>query len=204
MAPSHQHQHYDQNYHPARHWVPEGGDLNPDLQRNYDSFTGQRQINARIRPENTHLMGGGLDAFNMVNSPYGKQRGIGFKQAEQAVAEARPWMSDQHASVFTSPYGAARSPLSGPGFDVTPTAPAAMPATTAQPAGMLVPGSSPGSSIWRTGEQLGAMVNPYKTGVNISSSYGTGSSKFGPVKMTAPDEGDESDKPDGEEEEETA
>ena len=64
-------------------------------------------INARIRPENTRLMGGGIDAFNLVNSPYGKSIGLGYKQAEQTVDSMRRGLPDPNRALFNlNPYNA--------------------------------------------------------------------------------------------------
>lgn len=86
----------------GRNFQPDAG--NPDLWPVFND-QGQQRINARIRPENTRLMGGGIDAFKLVNSPYGRQQGIGYKQAENAVGEMRRGMSDPNRPLFDlNPY----------------------------------------------------------------------------------------------------
>ena len=86
----------------GRNFQPDAG--NPDLWPVFNDHGSQR-INARIRPENTRLMGGGIDAFKMVNSPYGRRNGIGFKQAENAVQEMRRGMNDPNRPLFDlNPY----------------------------------------------------------------------------------------------------
>lgn len=86
----------------GRNFQPDAG--NPDLWPVFND-QGRQRINARIRPENTRLMGGGIDAFKMVNSPYGRRNGIGFKQAENAVQEMRRGMNDPNRPLFDlNPY----------------------------------------------------------------------------------------------------
>lgn len=105
-----------QNWGPPPKTTPIGGKnfqpdaMNPDLWPVFND-EGRRMINARIRPENTRLMGGGLDAFNLVNSPYGKSIGLGYKQAESAVQGMRQGLSDPNRALFNlNPY-AAQAPV---------------------------------------------------------------------------------------------
>lgn len=87
----------------GRNFQPDAG--NPDLWPVFND-QGQQRINARIRPENTRLMGGGIDAFKLVNSPYGRQNGIGFKRAENEVQEMRRGLPDPNRPLFDlNPYG---------------------------------------------------------------------------------------------------
>jgi len=50
-------------------------------------------------------MGGGLDALKLVNSPEGKRRGLGYRQAEYIVDQVRKGQSDMDRSIFgENPY----------------------------------------------------------------------------------------------------
>lgn len=105
-----------QNWGPPPKTVPIGGKnfqpdaTNPDLWPVFND-EGRRMINARIRPENTRLMGGGIDAFNLVNSPYGKSIGLGYKQAEAGVQGMRQGMTDPNRALFSlNPYAPQAAP----------------------------------------------------------------------------------------------
>lgn len=105
-----------QNSGPPPKTTPIGGKnfqpdaMNPDLWPVFND-EGRRMINARIRRENTRFMGGGLDAFNLVNSPYGKSIGLGYKQAEAGIQGIRSGMPDPNRALFNlNPY-AAQSPV---------------------------------------------------------------------------------------------
>lgn len=77
----------------------------------YNARGGPGSIDAHIYPEGRHLMGGGIDALKLVNSPYGRQRGIGYRQAEEGVAGMRRDLSDPNRPLFdlnqggVNPYG---------------------------------------------------------------------------------------------------
>lgn len=173
-----------QNSGPPPKTTPIGGKnfqpdaMNPDLWPVFND-EGRRMINARIRPENTRLMGGGLDAFNLVNSPYGKSIGLGYKQAESAVQGMRQGMTDPNRALFgMNPYAAQASVQpQGPNPDQMRWAQAFANAQQA-PAGLAVPNQMGGNSL------LGAVgLNPL-TGAGQSPSSFKGFS--GAPTQTAP------------------
>lgn len=75
----------------------------------YNARGGPGSIDAHIY--NPKLMGGGIDALKLVNSPYGRQNGIGYRQAEEGIAGMRRDLSDPNRPLFdlnqggVNPYG---------------------------------------------------------------------------------------------------
>ncbi len=95
----------DYSQDPQEHYGHQGYYPSPHNPYGYPPLAPPKKIIAHMGRENSHYIGGGLDALKLVNSPEGKRQGLGYRQAEYEVDNVRKGHPDMERSIFgQNPY----------------------------------------------------------------------------------------------------